>query len=1097
MASNAIIQYTSSSSSLATHIYDVFVSFRGEDTRNTFTSFLFQALRTKGIIVFKDDEDLKKGESIAPELLQAIQASRLFIVVFSQNYASSTWCLRELAEIRNCIERRVIIPIFYDVDPSVVRKQGGCYEKAFAEHEKRFGEDEVKMEEVQRWRQALTQVANLSGWDIRNKSQCEPIEEIVQNIINIVGPKMSKLPKDELVGIESRVRELTNTLRLDSINDVRVVGISGMGGIGKTTLARALYERIYHQYDRRCFIDDVSKIYRDSGLLGVQKQLISQSLNVKNLEICNAIDGTYWVWTRLHNARTLLVLDNVDQGEQLKMFTANRDIRGCVGEGSRVVIISRDEHILKTHGVDDVYQVQLLSWENAVQLFCRNAFKVNYILDDYEELAREVLSHAQGHPLAIEIIGSSLFGRNVSQWRSALSKLRYNKDRNIMDVLRISFDQLKEEEKEIFLDIACFLYKCGYSKDEVEKFLRFRGFDYENGIPALIEKSLITCEDGVIYMHRLLMDLGQSIVREKSPKEPLKWSRLWDYEDFKKAMLDNEATENLEVIYIKPGWHRGTVKADGLSKIRHLKLLKFMNVSFSGSLNHLSNELAYLQWSGYPFKCLPQSFQPEKLVELYLVGSSIKQLWEGTKPLQNLKFLDLSYSEDLVEMPDVRDALNLEKIELKGCIKLRKINPSIGLLKKLAFLNLGNCKNLVSLPHTILDLNSLEYLNVSGCSKLYNNELLDERRNKDHLKKLCLVEAHILSQSTPSFIKKMFLQPSDLLFPSSPTLPCSLTCLRELDLSFCKLVRIPDVIGKLSCLERLNLKGNNFTTLPNLQNLFRLYHLNLQHCKKFKRLPVLPLQTDYSSEFCKLPLSCFTDEKLVGLIIYNCPKLVERELCTSLIFSWMIQIVQSYEARFLENALSSQIKPCVGSLIPGSEIPRWFNNQFVSMDNSIKIDTSLVMHENNWIGVVCCAIFHVGNESEIIDYTSIDHSARIPPVDLRTDQVIDHSDHMWLFYLSRQEFGGGHYDFRWYKSYNGVISVEFRRLVMEWSEFRKDKDRYVNVYVKKYGYRRVYEKDRQLPNSGTRVDITQFFGTSSHEYSSKASSQETILQLMQ
>jgi len=98
-----------------------------------------------------------------------------------------------------------------------------------------------------------------------------------------------------------------------------------------------------------------------------------------------------------------------------------------------------------------------------------------------------------------------------------------------------------------------------------------------------------------------------------------------------------------------------------------------------------------------------------------------------------LKLLDLSYSEDLVEMPDVREALNIEKIKLKGCIKLPKINPSIGLLKKLSLLNLRNCKNLVSLPNTILGLNSLEYMDVSGCSKL------------------CLVEAPILSQSTSFF----------------------------------------------------------------------------------------------------------------------------------------------------------------------------------------------------------------------------------------------------------------------------------------------------------------------------------------------------------
>ncbi|ESW06524.1 hypothetical protein PHAVU_010G055100 [Phaseolus vulgaris] len=924
MPSNAIIQYTSSSSSPATYIYDVFVSFRGEDTRNTFTSFLFQALRTKGINV-------------------------------------------------------VIIPIFYDVEPSVVRKQSGCYEKAFTEYEKRLREDEVKMEEVQRWRQALTQVANISGWDIRNKSQCEQIKEIVQKIIKILGPKMSRLPKDELIAIESRVEELKNLLCLEPVNDVRVVGISGMHGIGKTTLARALYERIYHQYDFGCFIDDVSNIYRDSGSLGVQKQLISQSLNEKSLELCNVIDGTYWVWTKLHNARTLIVLDNVDQGEQLKLLTGNRDIRTCISGGSRIIIISRDEHILKTHEVNYVYQVHPLSWKNVVQLFCRNAFKVNYILDDYEELASEVLFHAQGHPLAIEVIGSSLSGRNVSQWKIALGRLKYNKDRNIMDVLRISFNQLEEEEKEIFLDIPCFLNSdhegMGYSKDEAEKILSFRGFDYKNGIPTLIEKFLITCEYGYIHMHRLLMDLGQSIVREKSPKEPLKWSRLWEYEDFEKSMLDNEATENLEVIYIECNLLSGTVRADG-------------------SLNHLSNELAYLNWRKYPFKCLPQSFQPEKLVELRLVRSSIKRLWKGTKSLNNLRFVNLSYSEDLVEMPDVRETLNLEKIELEKCIKLRKVHPSIGLLRKLAFLNLRICKNLMSLPNIILSLNSLEYLNVSGF----------------------------------------------LLLPSIPTCPCSLTCLLELDLSFCNLVRIPDAIGKLRCLERLNLKGNNFTTLPNLQNLFRLYHLNLQHCKPFKRLPVLPSQTDLPSTL------------QLGLLIYDCPELVVSEDCSSRIFSWVIQI---FQARCSRNTDSPNLCPSAGSVIPGSEIPRWFNNQFVSMDNSIRIDASPIMHVNNWIGV------------DITGNGSIKDNPRIPPVDLRRDLVIAKSDHMWLFYLSLQEFHRLCYNCRWYTTYKGVTTVKFSKLMANWTKIWKKENQYVKVYLNKYGYRWVYEQDRKLPNSGT------------------------------
>jgi len=173
-----------------------------------------------------------------------------------------------------------------------------------------------------------------------------------------------------------------------------------------------------------------------------------------------------------------------------------------------------------------------------MQLFCRNAFKVNHILSDYEKLARDILSHAQGHSLAIEVIGSSLFGRNVSQWRSALDKLRYNKSRDIMDVLRISFDQLEEEDKEIFLDIACFLH--GLHEDYVKDVLNIRGFHPECGLQVLVNKSLIRYEHGEICMHSLLRDLGRCIVREKFPKEPIKWSRLWDEEDFHKVMLDNQ-----------------------------------------------------------------------------------------------------------------------------------------------------------------------------------------------------------------------------------------------------------------------------------------------------------------------------------------------------------------------------------------------------------------------------------------------------------------------------------------------------------------------------------------------------------------------------
>ena len=148
--------------------YEVFLSFRGVDTRRGFTDHLYAALQRKGILTFRDDEELERGKSISPELLKAIEESRFAIVIFSRNYAFSTWCLVELAHIVKCMrERKLMIwPIFYDVDPSDVRKQTGTFGQAFNDHEKRF-KDNIKT--VEMWRAALREVANLSGWHLQDR----------------------------------------------------------------------------------------------------------------------------------------------------------------------------------------------------------------------------------------------------------------------------------------------------------------------------------------------------------------------------------------------------------------------------------------------------------------------------------------------------------------------------------------------------------------------------------------------------------------------------------------------------------------------------------------------------------------------------------------------------------------------------------------------------------------------------------------------------------------------------------------------------------------------------------------------------------------
>jgi len=357
-----------------------------------------------------------------------------------------------------------------------------------------------------------------------------------------LGHKFSKFAKD-LIGIQPRVEALESLLKLNSKeDDIRVLGIWGMGGIGKTTLASVLYDRISYQFDACCFIENFSEIYRNSGgryggATAVHKRILCQTMEEKNLDVYSPSEISGIVMNRLGNIKLLVVLDDVDQYEQL--LELNIDPSSLLA-GSRIIITTRDEHILIQYDADEIYEAQFMDENDAHKLLCRKAFKNDYSNITFEELVNEVLKHAELLPLAIGVMGSFLYKRDARQWRATLDGWRDNPNSGIMKVLQTSFDVLEQREKDIFLHIACFFK--GERDDYIRKILDACGLNPNIGIPLLAEKSLIALRNEEIHMHVMLQELGKQVVRGQHPDEPGFWSRLWLYRDFHRAMMTKTVT---------------------------------------------------------------------------------------------------------------------------------------------------------------------------------------------------------------------------------------------------------------------------------------------------------------------------------------------------------------------------------------------------------------------------------------------------------------------------------------------------------------------------------------------------------------------------
>ncbi|KAF8006483.1 hypothetical protein BT93_K0702 [Corymbia citriodora subsp. variegata] len=691
---------------------------------------------------------------------------------------------------------QTIIPIFYDICPSHVKHQDGNFGASFKQHEK----DGVNSNTIQRWKEVLRNIVGLSGY-VRDNIDGGHESKLVRIVLRRVRQALKKDEQcvpDKLFGIDLHVEEVMRKLGVNNDEqaikvcgeDVYVVGICGMPGVGKTTLAKVVFNEMYMMFEECSFLGDIDS----EGVVSSQEKLIADLQKEKCAPLKSHDEGTKTIASLFTNMKVLIVLDNVCEVEQIEALAGKLS---WFGPGSRIIVTTKNKNVLK--GFDfgaakdraaEEYEVKPMGDQDALQLFLQHAFRGNAPQDviEYIRLSMEIVNAIGQLPFAIVVTASKLFKEDINIWKGTLKFLEEYQDDKVRAAIAISYDSLHNHTKEIFLDIACFFI----GKDQKIPSYMWEACGYHPSIGIKTLRDLHLLEDGgnnELRMHNLLRDFGRKLVKEKG----LKRCRFWTH-------------------------------SDALSIIQDVK----------GNTENLLPSLRWLDWREcrlIPEKCI---MHLKKLVILDLSGSLVtsdSQIWsqimEKVKELKVLNLQGCTLSRESLKNPA---PINLEILILEDCSLSSKIGKFISKLEHLSSINLRKCKDIKQLPDELHSMKYLGELLVDGtdierihfpkgslenltrlsacdCKKLRDISTIGHLTN---LSSLALDGANINGL------------PDTFIFPQK---------LERLSLKDCrKLGVLPTSIGKLELLEVLDLSSTFITEMPwSVKNLRKLKTLKMAH----------------------------------------------------------------------------------------------------------------------------------------------------------------------------------------------------------------------------------------------------------------------------